>query len=76
MLEKEYEYFESIRDELVKEHLNEYVAIQDQKVIGYYKKKDEALSELSGKYEIGTFLIQQCIPEDTETQVFHSRVVI
>jgi len=76
MLEKEYSYFESMRDQLLKEHLREYVAIKDNEIIGFYLNKIEALKELSNRYELGTVLIQQCIPEEADTQVLHTRAVI
>lgn len=76
MLEKEYEFFQDHRDEFVKEHQGEFVAIQDNKVLGFYKSKTDALTDLSDKYKLGTILIQECVSEDKETQIFHSRVVM
>jgi hypothetical protein len=76
MLEKEYSFFEEIRDNLVKEHLGEYVAIKGNKILDFYKSQEEALENLSQKHEPGTFLIQHCVSEETETQVFHTRAVI
>lgn len=74
MLEKEYQYFEKIRDSLLKDHLNDYVAIKGEEVIGFYKTIEEALNSLSGKYPLGTFLIQKCISKEDSIQRFYSRV--
>ncbi|RKX85402.1 MAG: hypothetical protein DRP57_03825 [Spirochaetes bacterium] len=74
MLEKEYKYFLSIRDKLVKEHPNEYVVIRDENILGFYPSEEDALKNMSN-YELGTFLVQECIPEDHNIHRHHSRVV-
>lgn len=74
MLEKEYEYFLSIIESLLKEHLNEFVVIKDKKIIGFFKTEADAL-EAMVSHEIGTFLVQKCLPEIEVIQKFHSRVI-
>ncbi len=72
MLEKEYDYFVSLRDRLVEEHRGEYVIIKDNEIIGFYPSENAAITAMTG-HELGTFLVQQCIPEDESIQKYHSR---
>ena len=74
MLEKEYDYFVSVRDRLVKEHRGEYVIIKDNETIGFYPSENAAITAMTGN-ELGTFLVQQCIPEDESIQKYHSRAI-
>lgn len=74
MLEKEYNYFLSIRDKLVEEHLNEFVVIKNNTIIGYYLTEKEAIENTVNE-ELGTFLIKQCTPDDQDIQKYHSRAV-
>ncbi len=74
MLEIEYKYFISNIDQLIKEHLNEYVVIVNEKILGFYSSEEEALKNMAG-HELGTFLVQQCIPADQNIQKYYSRVV-
>jgi hypothetical protein len=76
MLEKEFKYFKSHQDELVQKYNGRFLVIKDEAVIGDYATEAEAYSETKKQHELGTFLIQQCLPgKDAYTQTFHSRVV-
>jgi len=74
MLEKEYEFFLGKRSELVKNHMNEFVVIRGEEILGFYSSEDEALQSMV-RYDLGTFLVQQCLPANQTRQKFHSRVV-
>lgn len=73
MLEKEFQYFKQNRNELVKTHLNEYVVIKGEEIIGFFPSEEKALRAMS-EHELGTFIVQQCIPEDLDIYKYHSRV--
>ncbi len=76
MLEKEYKYFLENKDSLLKEYRNMFIVIKDDKVVGSYTTQDEALSESSRKYALGTFLIQKISdkPEDVSQRFFSAMV--
>ncbi len=77
MLEKEFKYYIKNQEELVKKYKGRFVVIKDEKVVGDYIDKVTAYNESVKKYELGTFLIQQCLPgKDNYTQTFTSRVII
>ncbi|HUZ60776.1 MAG TPA: hypothetical protein VMU83_18540 [Hanamia sp.] len=76
MLKKEFQYYLDHQEELVKKHLNKFLVIKDQKVVGVYDTKQTAYDESTSKYELGTFLIQHCLPGTlSHTQTFHSQVI-
>jgi hypothetical protein len=76
MLEKEQEYFIKSQDDLVKNHLGEFVVIKSGKILGFYKTKEDAFTAAIQNHAIGTFLIRQCVPgSEAYTQTFHSRVI-
>jgi hypothetical protein len=75
MLEKEFEFYKAHQKELTEKHRGKFIVIMGQAVIGVYDSELEAYTETKKAYEVGTFLIQQCLPEDNLTQTFHSRVI-
>lgn len=76
MLEKEFKYYIENQNELVKKYLGKFVVIKDNEVIGYYNTQAEAYNESIKTHNIGTFLIQHCMPgTENYTQTFHSRVM-
>ena len=74
-LKKELDYFKSNQEELLKKHKNKFLVIRDQKLEGVFDTEVEAYTEAKKKFELGTFLIQQCLPgKEGYTQTFYSRV--
>lgn len=76
-LQKQLNYFKSNQDELLKKHKGKFLVIKDQKVQGVYDTEIEAYTDAKNKFELGAFLIQQCLPgQESYTQTFHSRVAL
>ncbi|OGI90356.1 hypothetical protein A3B01_02285 [Candidatus Nomurabacteria bacterium RIFCSPLOWO2_01_FULL_41_52b] len=75
-LQKELEYFKSNQKELVEKYENKFLVIKDQKVVSVFDTEIDAYTEAQKQFELGTFLIQQCLPgKESYTQTFHSRVM-
>ncbi len=75
LLEKEFNYYLSNQNELVKQYNGKFIVIKDQKVIGAYDLEIEAIEMTSQKHELGTFLVQKCEPgTESYSQTYHSRV--
>ena len=73
-LQKELEYFKAHQDELVKKHRGKFLVIKDQQVQGVYETEFAAYTEAKKKFDLGSFLIQQCLPgQESYTQSFYSR---
>ena len=76
-LKKEFDYFIANQTELVGKYNGKFIVIKDQQVVGVFDSEQEAYSEASGKFELGTFLIQEVKPgSEVYSQTFHSRVII
>jgi len=74
-LEKEYNYFLSILNELKRDHNGKYVAIKGNSILGYYDSIDEAIKETSIKNALGTFLVKLIEDQGEDTVMrFHSRI--
>lgn len=76
-LQKQLEYFKINQEELIKKYKGKFLVIKDQKVQGVYNTEFEAYTDAKKKFELGTFLIQHCLPgQESYTQTFHSRVAL
>ncbi|MES2800586.1 MAG: hypothetical protein V4638_11260 [Bacteroidota bacterium] len=76
MLEREFDYYLSHQKELITKYLNKYLVIKDEQVANSFDTKEEAYDFATSNYELGTFLIQQCLPGDLgHSQIFHSQVI-
>jgi hypothetical protein len=64
MLEKEFQYYLDHQNELVQNFNGRFIVIRDCKVIGDYSSELEAINTTKENHEIGTFLVQKCVPGD------------
>ena len=77
MLPEEFQYYLDHQSELLKKYNGKFIVIKDEHVIGSYNSQSEAYDESIKTNELGTFLIQHCLPgSDGYTQTFHSRAII
>lgn len=51
---------------LLKEHRDKFIVIKNQAVIASYETFDEAYAETIKTEELGSFIIQYCVPEAME----------
>ena len=76
MLDKEFQYYLDNQSEFVKKYNGRFIVLIGKEVVGNYESYEQALFGSMKKYELGTFLIQECTEgEEAYTQTFHSRVV-
>ncbi|MCK9426370.1 MAG: hypothetical protein M0Q21_10060 [Ignavibacteriaceae bacterium] len=72
----EFKYYLDHQDKLVEKYNNKFIVIKNQEVIGAFNSTTEAYEETRKEHELGTFLIQHCLPgKNSYQQTFHSRVV-
>jgi len=71
-----YKWFDENRDTIINNHLNECVLLKDNTVIGYYPNTETALSNAQKNgFEMGEFLIQDCITNEEETMIYNNQAV-
>ena len=75
MLEDEFCYYIENQAQLSEQYEGKVLVIKDQKVIGVYDSKGEALKKTVVDHELGSFLIQACSSDpNSVVNTFHSRV--
>lgn len=74
-LDKEYKYYKNNQEEFLEKYKGKVVVVKDEKIVGVYEDEIIAYKDSVSKYELGTFLIQKCLPERETIQTFHSRVI-
>lgn len=57
---EDFQWFVNNYEKFQKKYGNCYIVIKDKKVLGAYKTFGEGVHETSKKYEIGTFIVQEC----------------
>lgn len=53
-------FFKEMYDDIYEEYGHKYVAIRNREIIGVYDSIPEGISDLSPKYPLGTYIIQEC----------------
>lgn len=74
MLKDDFEYYTANQEEIVKEHLGEFVVIKDSAVIGYFKEETEAFESMKN-HKLGTFLVKKCQPPGADTVTYYNNRV-
>lgn len=72
-LKEEYLYFKEHRQELIQQYPDKVLVIKDRAVNGVYDSEEQAVSETSKRFPLGTFIIQRCSTTEEE-YVYSSRV--
>jgi len=73
ILDDLYIWFDENRKSIIAGHLNECVLLKDKSVIGYYPDTETALSAAQEKgFNLGEFLIQDCITDEEELMLFYN----
>lgn len=76
ILKEEFEYYLAHQEELVKQYKGKFIVIKEKKVVGVFDTELDAYTNAVKKYELGTFLIQECQEgKENYTQTFRTRVI-
>jgi hypothetical protein len=74
MISEEFVFYDTHQKEIVEEHLDEFVIIKDQKILGYYKTEDDAFNSMLGE-KLGTFMVKKCqLPGTDVIEYFNNAV--
>ena len=74
MLKDDFKYYTDNQEEIVKDHLGEFVVIKDSAVIGYFKEESKALKSMKD-HELGTFLVKKCQELGSDIVTFYNNSV-
>lgn len=67
-LEKEYIYYQSKKDKLMKEHLGKFALVKGNKIIGCFSSENKAYEDGLKRFGNQAFLIEKIAREDKVTQ--------
>lgn len=73
---KDFDYFIENYDSLYKEYGHKFLAIKNKHVLGAYNSVPDAINNLSQKYEVGTYIIQECTGDDSAYRTTIMRLII
>ncbi len=77
MLDLEFAFFLENQDKWSAEHYDKYVVVVGHTVFGYFDSEEIAYRAALENFQLGTFLIQHCIPgPDSYTQTFMTNVIL
>ena len=60
MRDEDFKWFIENYNDLFKKYGHRYIAIKDKTVLGVYDNVVEAIDTTAEKYELGTFIVQEC----------------
>ena len=74
MIQDDFRYYTTHQEEIVKDHLGEFVVIKDSAVKGYYIEETKAFASMVGN-ELGTFIVKKCQTPGTDVVTFYNNRV-
>lgn len=72
----DFDYFVSNYQELYNQYGHKFLAIKNKEILGAFDSVLEAINSLSSKYEIGTYIIQECTGDDSAYRTTIMRLII
>lgn len=61
----DFQFFIEHNTELFAKHGHKFLAIKNKSIIGVFDSPTEAIISLSGKYKVGTYIIQECSGDES-----------
>lgn len=74
--ERDFDFFVGNYQELYRKYGHKFLAIKNKKVLGTYDSVPEAIDDLTPKYEIGSYIIQECTGNESAYRTTIMRLII
>lgn len=76
-MDRNLQFFRNNEKDIYSKYPERFVIIKEESVVGDYATFDDAINAaIAAGYDSGTYIIQQCVSDESIiTQRFHSRVV-
>jgi len=74
MIKDDFDYYTANQNEIVMDHLGEFVVIKDSTVLGYYQEEAAAFEAMKGN-ELGTFIVKKCQTPGTDVVTYYNTQV-
>lgn len=73
---RDFDYFVKNYQKLFKKYGHKFIVIKNETVVGAYDSVFNAIDTLSGKYEVGTYIIQECSGDESAYRTSIMRLMI
>ncbi len=73
---EDFDFFIENYQELYKHYGHKFLAIKNKSVLGYYDAVQDAISDLSPAYELGSYIIQECTGDESAYRTTIMRLII
>lgn len=73
---KDFEYFVKNYKKLYDEYGHTFIAIKNKQILGSYNSVLEAIANLEGSYDVGTYIIQECAEDESAYRTSIMRLLI
>ena len=74
MLQNEFSFYKENQNKIIKDHLDDFVVIKNQKIRGYYKSEEDAFDSMLNE-ELGTFMVKRCQKPGTDVIDYFNNAV-
>jgi hypothetical protein len=74
MIDDEFTFYVGHQKEIVEGHLDEFVVVKNEKVVGYYQTEEDAFDAMIGE-KLGTFMVKRRQLPGTDVINYFNRVV-
>lgn len=73
---QDFNFFINNYQELYKKYGHKFLAIKNKEILGVYDSIPSAIDELSEKYEVGSYIIQECTGDESAYRTTIMRLII
>ena len=74
MIQNEFTFYKANQDKIVQGHIDEFVVIKNQQILGYYKFEEDAFNSMVDE-ELGTFMVKRCQKPGTDVIEYFNNAV-
>lgn len=72
----DFDFFIQNYQGLYKQYGHKFLAIKNKEILGAYDSVPDAITQLSEKYGVGTYIIQECTDDDSAYRTTIMRLII
>ena len=74
MISEEFTFYKANQDKIVQDHLDDFVVIKNQQILGYYNSEEDAFNSMLDE-ELGTFMVKRCQKPGTDILEYFNNAV-
>lgn len=72
----DFDFFVKNYKDLYKEYGHKFLAIKNKEILGAYNSVSDTINDLTPKYEVGSYIIQECTGDESAYRTTIMRLII